>query len=105
MISRKTAATPEAVSVLVDVDDSEHKYAKRPVAERLARVVNNQIGHGAVEAGDDGMSGLKRMALIALVVIIAVVSLLEALSRAKPTGHADSLLDPESNPNLRVARD
>ena len=96
---------PEAVSVAVDVDDSEHKYAKRPVADRLARVVNNQIGHGAVEAGDDGMSGLKRMALIALVVIIAVVSLLEALSRARPSERTNALLDPGSNPNLRVAAD
>ena len=84
MISRKTTVLPDVVSVAVDVDDSEHKYAKRPVTERLARAVNNQIGHGAIEAGDDGMSDLKRMALIALVVIIAVVSLLEAFSRAKP---------------------
>jgi hypothetical protein len=83
--SRKVQEEAVAIQVGVDVDDSEHKYAKRPVAERMARVVSNQIGtnSGAEEPVDDGLNGLKKMALIAIVIIFVAVTILETLSRAK----------------------
>ena len=91
--SRKVQEEDVAIQVGVDVDDSEHKYAKRPVAERMARVVSNQIGTTSSEPDDDGLYGLKKMALIAIVLIFVAVTILETISRAKERKRGEERLN------------
>jgi len=105
--ARKNLSQPTDVVLEMGADADDNKYAKRPVSERIARAVSNQMAstQGSASEEDERTSSLKKTAVILLLVILAAVFILESLSRVRPTGSRDLLLDPNLNPNIRVAED
>lgn len=106
--ARKNLTQPTDDVVLeMGADADDNKYAKRPVSERIARAVSNQMAstQGSASEEDERTSGLKKTAVILLLIILAAVFILESLSRVRPSGNQDLLLDPNLNPNIRVAAD
>ena len=86
------------------MDADEDKYARRPMNERLAQVVANQLQEAKrlMPHGHDDVDGLKKAAIVLLLVVIGGITLIELMTRAGSGSREDPLLDPDANPNLRV---
>eukprot|EP00047_Mylnosiga_fluctuans_P012010 m.24139 g.24139 ORF g.24139 m.24139 type:complete len:291 (-) comp3978_c0_seq1:166-1038(-) len=95
IVSRKGTAGPGA-----NAPEDEDKYARRPANAWFAQLVgNNRMpAHKPV----DPNSGLKRAAVMLLLLVFGVITLIEVLTRARPAGDNDPLLDPALNPHVRT---
>eukprot|EP00053_Salpingoeca_punica_P007800 m.71001 g.71001 ORF g.71001 m.71001 type:complete len:329 (-) comp14336_c0_seq1:1006-1992(-) len=97
IISRK-GLPPASVSLDMDADDN--KYARRPANAWFARLVGNRIPVRKVQ--QDTTASLKRTAVILVLLVIGFITLIELLTRVRPSGENDPLLDPDMNPHIQV---
>jgi hypothetical protein len=83
----------------LEMDADDNKYAWRPANAWFARLVGNRIP--VKRAQQDSSAGLKRAAVVLVLLVIAFITLIEVLTRVRPSGDNDALLDPMLNPHLQ----
>eukprot|EP00055_Hartaetosiga_balthica_P008975 m.34690 g.34690 ORF g.34690 m.34690 type:complete len:266 (-) comp6548_c0_seq2:1231-2028(-) len=80
----------------VDVD--EDKYAPRSAKAWFSKVVGNRLP----ARKDSSESNLKKSTALLIIVVLILFTVIHLLTKARPSGDNDPLLDPMMNPNLHI---
>eukprot|EP00048_Salpingoeca_helianthica_P013366 m.199868 g.199868 ORF g.199868 m.199868 type:complete len:316 (-) comp15494_c2_seq1:24-971(-) len=83
----------------INIPDEGDKYARRPANAWFAQLVGNRV---PVAKTPDTHAALKRGAFFLLLLVIGIITLIEILTRARPSGEGNELLDVYRNPNVRT---
>lgn len=83
----------------INMPDEGDKYARRPANAWFAQLVGNRV---PVSRPQDTHASFKRGAIMLLLLVIVIITLIEVLTRARPSGEGNELLDEHRNPFVRT---
>ncbi|XP_028512534.1 zinc finger protein-like 1 homolog [Exaiptasia diaphana] len=105
-VSRKTLDKRQDNLQQPQQDHDENKYQRRGAIDWFTRWFRTRVNKPKGQLIDDPNASLKRTMMVFFLVILAFVTIVVIFTRVgRSTANRDPLLDPMSNPNIKVQGD